>query len=80
MYCKDILKLLNPSLYVNKTQTIKQACWNIRRGLVKRELEIKNLLQTHELKLLFLVETDTDMIKEEKEYQFPAMHSLRGKA
>ena len=27
------------------TYKIKLACWNIRRGLVKRELEIKNILQ-----------------------------------
>ena len=37
-----------------------------RRGLVKRELEIQNLIQNHNLDLMFLVETDTCQIMEQK--------------
>ena len=47
----------------------KIVCWNIRRGLVKREVEIKNMLKSLNLSLLFLVETDTFSIKEEADYQ-----------
>ena len=44
-------------------------CWNIRRGLVKREHEITELLTSQKLDILFLVETDTKMIMEEKDYK-----------
>ena len=37
--------------------SLNWCCWNIRRGLLKRELEIMDLLKTQKLDLLFLVET-----------------------
>ena len=33
-------------------------CWNVRRGLIKQELAIKELLEKEKLDILFLVETD----------------------
>ena len=36
----------------------KVATWNIKRGLVKRELEIKELLKNEEINILFLTESD----------------------
>lgn len=44
-------------------------CWNIRRGLVKRELEIINLIKSKKAVVMFLVETDTGMVNEEKDYR-----------
>ena len=48
---------------------MKVCCWNIRRGLLKREHEIKNLLTEEDLDVLFLVETDTYAILEEGDYK-----------
>ena len=47
---------------------LKLCCWNIRRGLVKREHEINELLRKEKLDVLFLVETDSYVILEEKDY------------
>ena len=58
-------------------------CWNIRRGLVKRELEIVNLIADQKLDVLFLVETDTNQIMEEKDYKlkgFKTVFPLRSEA
>ena len=46
----------------------KIACWNIRRGLLKREKEILTLLTEHQLGVLFLVESDTNNINEDNTY------------
>ena len=57
-------------------------CWNIRRGLVKREHEIIELLNSQKLNILFLVETDTIVIQEEKDYKIKGYRTffpLRGK-
>ena len=43
-------------------------CWNVQRGLLKRETEIKNLIQEQDLDVLILVETDTNMLSSEKDY------------
>ena len=40
--------------------------WNIRRGLQKRELEIIDLINTNDLTILFLVETDSNQINVKK--------------
>ena len=47
---------------------LRLCCWNIRRGLVKREHEITELLRKEKLDVLFLVETDSYAIMEEKDY------------
>ena len=49
--------------------SITMGCWNIRRGLVKRELEIINLINSKKAMVMFLVETDSQMINEEKDYR-----------
>ena len=50
---------------------ISIGCWNIRRGLIKRETEIKNLITEQDLDVLILVETDTNMVTTEKDYMIP---------
>ena len=51
----------NPNV-IKPTDLKKQlliATWNIRRGLVVRELELKNLLKEEKIDVIFLTETDT---------------------
>ena len=50
--------------------------WNIRRGLVIRESELKNIIHTNSLGLIFLVETDTYAINQEEDYQIPGFKTL----
>ena len=47
----------------------KVCSWNIRRGLVKRELELIELIKSHKLDIIFLVETDSNVIQTEKDYK-----------
>ena len=54
--------------FTKKQNGLTIGCWNIRRGLVRRETELKELLNKEEIDVLFLVETDTQMIGEEKDY------------
>ena len=42
-----------------KEQKLKIGTWNIRRGIIKRELEIAQLLENEGLDILFLTKTDT---------------------
>ena len=44
-------------------QLLKICSWNIRRGLIKRELELKDMLNSEKLNIMFLVETDTKLPK-----------------
>jgi hypothetical protein len=40
-------------------QLLKICCWNIKRGLIKRELEFKDMLNSEKMNIMFLVKTDT---------------------
>ena len=53
---------------------LRMCCWNIRRGLIKREHEITELLRKEKLDVLFLVQTDSYAIMEEKDYKY--IHTL----
>jgi hypothetical protein len=53
----------------NKESSLKIGCWNIRRGLVKRELELYELLKTENLDVMILTETDSNMIKSKEDYR-----------
>ena len=48
-------------------ETIKIGCWNIRRGLLRREKELEELLNRENIQIMFLVETDDSMIKEKND-------------
>ena len=52
------------------------ACWNVRIGLIKREKEIEEMLREHQLDILFLVETDTNMIMSEKDYKLKGYKTI----
>ena len=44
-------------------------CWNIRKGLITRELELKLLLSNEKVDLMFITETDTRSISCQLDYQ-----------
>ena len=53
----------------NKNKKVINCCqWNIKRGLVKHELEIKNLLVEEKIDIMFLTETDSFAINKESDY------------
>ena len=50
-------------------QGLNIACWNIRRGLLKQELELGILLVKIDSDVMFLTETDCDVIKTKEDYK-----------
>ena len=55
---------------------LKVCSWNISRGLIKREQEIKELINKHELNITFLVEADNSEIEEEKDYKLKGLTTI----
>ena len=52
-------------------------CWNIRRGLVRREKELEEILRREAVDVMFLVETDTSSInEEEKDYAIAGYRTI----
>ena len=48
---------------------LKCSTWNIRRGLITRDLELRKLLKNENIDVMFLTETDTKAIPSEDKYQ-----------
>ena len=48
---------------------LKIMCWNIRKGLITRELELKLLLSSEKIDIIFLTETDTRTVPTAMDYQ-----------
>ena len=69
-----ISKLRNGTKKANE-QTIKIATWNIKRGLLKRELEIIELIESEKIDLLFLTETDI-VLESESEYKIKGFNTF----
>ena len=44
-------------------------CWNIRKGLIGKEKEIVNIIQSNKIKIMFLVEVDSRTLNEEKDFR-----------
>jgi len=57
-------------------QQLKICSWNIRRGLIKRELELKNILNSEKVNIMFLVETDITMLNGKKEYKIEGYETI----
>ena len=51
-----------------KNYNLKCGTWNICRGLITREHELKTLLKDESLDILFITETDTNMLDSEEDY------------
>ena len=52
------MKSAPKSINKNNECSLKFGTWNVRKGLIKREIEITNLLSESDLDVLFLTETD----------------------
>ena len=52
----------------NWNRALKCGTWNIRRGLLTREAELKNLLIQENLDILFLTETDSKNLVNDESY------------
>ena len=54
-----------------KSNRISLSCatWNVKRGLIKRELEIIHLLNSENIDVIFITETDTKQIICEGDYR-----------
>ena len=50
--------------------------WNIRRGLLIREEELKEMIKTKNLNIIFLVETDTTSVNSENDYKVPGFKTI----
>ena len=57
-------------------QQLKICSWNIRRGLIKRELELKNILKTEKVNIMFLVETDLTMLNGKEDYKIEGYETI----
>jgi len=57
-------------------QQLEICSLNIRHGLLKRELELKNMLNSEKLDIMFLVETDTKMIKGKDNYKIDGYETI----
>ena len=71
----DDFELMLPQKLVTN-DNVRIGCLNVRRGLIKHELAIKELLIMEKLDILFLVETDTKSIKNGSDYQIQGFETI----
>ena len=57
-------------------QLLKICSWNIRRGLIKRELELKDMLNSEKMNIMFLVETDTKLPNGKSDYKIEGLQQF----
>jgi len=57
-------------------QQLKICSWNIRRGLIKREVELKNILKAEKVNIMFLVETDITMLNGKEDYKIEGYETI----
>ena len=50
--------------------------WNIRRGLIIREQELKDIIKTNSLNIIFLTETDTTSVNAETVFKIPGFKTI----
>ena len=61
---------------VTKPVTINVSSWNIRRGLIIREQELKDIITQNELNIVFLVETDSTAISTEADFKIQGFKTI----
>jgi hypothetical protein len=67
--CSNKSAKLEQQKEVKYAENMKICSWNIRRGLIKRELELKDMLNSEKLNIMFLVETDTKLPNGKSDYK-----------
>ena len=55
---------------------IRVCSWNIRRGLIIREQELKNIIKQNKLNIIFLVETDTNAVNKESDFKIEGFKTV----
>ncbi len=71
----DPISSLNANLST-KSVLIKICSWNIRRGLILREQELKSIIRSNNLNIVFLVETDTNAVSTESDYKIDGFKTI----
>ena len=71
----DPIPNVKTSSFAKKAQ-IKVCSWNIRRGLILREQELKSIIQLNKLNIIFLVETDTSAVNSESDYKIEGFRTI----
>ena len=51
-------------------------CWNIRRGLLIREQELKEIIKSSSLNIIFLTETDTTWVNSDTDYKINGFKTI----
>ena len=60
----------------NSHKTLNCITWNIRRGLVTREQDLKVLLKEEDVDIAFITETDTKELRKESDYQISGYSTI----
>ena len=60
----------------SRSKKIKVCSWNIRRGLIIREEELKSLIRANTLNVIFLVETDTNAVNVESDFKISGFKTI----
>ena len=58
------------------TKRLRIGSWNIKRGLVTKEIELRDILNEEDLDILFLNETDTKQISKITDYQIDGYETV----
>jgi hypothetical protein len=66
----------NSNKFTNNQETLIISTWNIRRGLIVREIELKNMLNDEKIDIMFVTETDTKTLENEKSYQVEGYNTV----
>ena len=61
---------------VKRKQEIICATWNIKKGLISREGELKNLLNSEKIDIIFITETDTKNINSAEDFQIDGYKTI----
>ena len=73
---KLIPKSAENEIKTKKGDMLNCATWNVRRGLVLREIEIKEILVNEKIDIFFLTETDTKSINCETDYKILGFETI----
>ena len=65
-----------PEINPPTQKNINICSWNIRRGLIIRELELREMIKKSSVNIIFLVETDTVAVNDESDYKIQGFKTL----
>ena len=65
-----------PEINPPTLKNINICSWNIRRGLIIRELELREMIKKSLVNIIFLVETDTVAVNDESDYKIQGFKTV----